>query len=230
MKGKVSALLFKLGLAASAMFILFLSYHFGVASLYAKAVSNKIEHWNVSEEKPHLDEIESAEKLIDASLNHHSSHPHYFDLQGKVYEWKAYISDESEKGKYLSLAKQAYIHSAELRPNWPNTWANLAALETQLSGTNRSQYLIQADTHGPFIPEVNLKIATLALSNWQTFTPKERKLAMPHIYRAIKHKDVRQTFRDYLTQSNKFRFACIVMKQMQDVDYASIGSCRYLKV
>ena len=123
MKGKVSALLFKLGLAASAMFILFLSYHFGVASLYAKAVSNKIEHWNASEEKPQLDEIESAEKLIDASLNHHSSHPHYFDLQGKVYEWKAYISDESEKGKYLSLAKQAYIHSAELRLCEPSACA-----------------------------------------------------------------------------------------------------------
>ncbi|MCG9676930.1 VpsP family polysaccharide biosynthesis protein [Vibrio sp. Isolate24] len=230
MKSKLAASLSKLGLALSAIFVLYLSYHFGVASLYAKAVSNQIELWDKSADKPKLSDIEQAEMLIESSIKHHSSHPHYFDLQGKVYEWKAYISDDAEKQAYLELAKNAYLISAELRPNWPNTWADLATLETQLLGSNREQYLHQADIKGPYIPQVNFKIATLALSNWQQFSPNERKLAMPHIYRAIKHKDVRQRFRDYLTQNKKFRFACIVMKQMPDIDYASLASCRYLNI
>ncbi|MBN3495293.1 VpsP family polysaccharide biosynthesis protein [Vibrio neptunius] len=230
MRKRAAASLFKLGLAFSAICVLYLSYHFGVASLYAKAVSNQIEQWNASNKKPSFSDIESAEKLISAGLTHHPSHPHYFDLQGKVYEWKAYISDSLDKEAYLKLAKSAYLNSAELRPNWPNTWVNLATLETQMQGESRELYLRKADQKGPFVPQVNLKIATLALSHWQQFTPQERKLAMPHIYRAIKHKDVRQSFRDYLTKSSKFRFACIIMKHMPDIDYASIGSCRYLKV
>ena len=117
------------------------------------------ELWFKNNELTSKSQYETALHAINYSNNAHPNNPQYLITQGLVLEWGG-ISDilsEQEKEQNLRLAKRYYLHSVELRPTWPVTWATLAILKWRLNEIDQSlvDYLKLAHRYGKHTLDVH---------------------------------------------------------------------------
>ncbi|WP_394220699.1 VpsP family polysaccharide biosynthesis protein [Alteromonas gracilis] len=125
-------------------------------------VKNSISLW---QKKPELASIESIDRALDkiaTALNYFPKNALYYQIQGQLYEWKAYSESESatvesmqtikeNESRKLSHAAASYEKSLALRPNWSGSWIGLASIKWKLNELDETfyTYLNRAINVGP---------------------------------------------------------------------------------
>lgn len=127
----------RVGVASSALWVIYFAFQQGIASLYGVTAEKALLAWNHSPAT--LSAVDDAHKAIQSAIEYSPEHPQYYFLQGRIFQWQAYLAQEQDTQQALHAAKTAFLESAERRPTWPDTWAELLKIEAQLSAHDATQ-------------------------------------------------------------------------------------------
>jgi len=134
-----------------------------------------------------IDDEASIDKAMDASkkaVSIEPAHPHY--LHFAAYVELLYLKDSVNlKNKFLHLdsASQLLTKSLSYRNSWADTWILLASVTSMKEGASNKvyDYINEAHSLAPFNYKVRSESLKIILINWQTLTPKFKKLYVDEI-------------------------------------------------
>jgi len=219
---RVLALVFCIG-----TFLLFAPvWQAGMASANFFRVQFLLTEWDKNSDNLTAERYQQAEQLMTVTLAKEPDHPHYLLTMAKVLEWGWYkgLRPASE----MAVVEGYYQQAIQLRPNWPNAYADYAwYLSTvQFRLTDAFTQLALAEQHGPFMPEVLLRTLAVVYSQWPHLNATQKAKA----YRVLAHSidadarlynSVLQLVKQYRMQ----RLGCIFL-QARSAEYSALAEQR----
>ncbi|ENM5842474.1 exopolysaccharide biosynthesis protein VpsP [Vibrio mimicus] len=204
--------------AASALLVIYFAFQQGIASLYALAAEKELLAWNHTPAS--MPAVEEAHIAIQRAIDHNPDHPQYYFLAARIWQWQAFLSTGQEADQALTTAKATYLESAQRRPMWPDTWAELLKIEAQLHRdgqdiTELGEYLIKAAQYGPYTPAVNIAISQVGLAKWKLWNSEQKWLVIEHLARGLYGKNSRHTLAEYLKSTDQFKLACVLASRRE---------------
>ena len=126
-------------------------YQRGNANAWYYQVEYALNDWSAAGAIPNEQAYQDTVAVIDKVVALDPSHPHYAHMKGRVLHWG--VNGGFERLAQLAEVKVWYLKATELRPTWPDPWADLAILNHYIDGnTPETQfYLAQAQAAGPYI-------------------------------------------------------------------------------
>ncbi len=213
----------RVGVASSALWVIYFAFQQGIASLYGVTAEKALLAWNHSSAT--LSAVDNAHKAIQSAIEYSPEHPQYYFLQGRIFQWQAYLAQEQDTQQALLAAKTAFMDSAERRPTWPDTWAELLKIEAQLSAHDATQphsskdsldkFMRNADRYGPYTPAVNIGISQVGLAHWKQWDSEQKWLVIEHLARGLDGKNSRHPLADYLKSAHQFKLACTLASRRE---------------
>ncbi|EOS9897529.1 exopolysaccharide biosynthesis protein VpsP [Vibrio cholerae] len=210
-------------MASSALWVIYFAFQQGIASLYGVTAEKALLAWNHSPAT--LSAVDDAHKAIQSAIEYSPEHPQYYFLQGRICQWQAYLAQEQDTQQALLAAKTAFLESAERRPTWPDTWAELLKIEAQLSAHDATQphsskdsldkFMRNADRYGPYTPAVNIAISQVGLAHWKQWDSEQKWLVIEHLARGLDGKNSRHLLADYLKSAHQFKLACTLASRRE---------------
>ncbi|WP_260608442.1 exopolysaccharide biosynthesis protein VpsP [Vibrio cholerae] len=210
-------------MASSALWVIYFAFQQGIASLYGVTAEKALLAWNHSPAT--LSAVDDAHKAIQSAIEYSPEHPQYYFLQGRIFQWQAYLAQEQDTQQALHAAKTAFLESAERRPTWPDTWAELLKIEAQLSAHDAAQlhsskdsfdkFMRNADQYGPYTPAVNIAISQVGLAHWKQWDSEQKWLVIEHLARGLDGKNSRHLLADYLKSAHQFKLACTLASRRE---------------
>ncbi|HFC9431175.1 TPA: exopolysaccharide biosynthesis protein VpsP [Vibrio cholerae] len=210
-------------MASSALCVIYFAFQQGIASLYGVTAEKALLAWNHSPAT--LSAVDDAHKAIQSAIEYSPEHPQYYFLQGRIFQWQAYLAQEQDTQQALHAAKTAFLYSAERRPTWPDTWAELLKIEAQLSAHDATQphsskdsldkFMRNADRYGPYTPAVNIAISQVGLAHWKQWDSEQKWLVIEHLARGLDGKNSRHLLADYLKSAHQFKLACTLASRRE---------------
>ncbi|MFO4722836.1 exopolysaccharide biosynthesis protein VpsP [Vibrio cholerae] len=210
-------------MASSALWVIYFAFQQGIASLYGVTAEKALLAWNHSPAT--LSAVDDAHKAIQSAIEYSPEHPQYYFLQGRIFQWQAHLAQEQDALQSLHAAKTAFLESAELRPTWPDTWAELLKIEAQLSAHDATQphsskdsldkFMRNADRYGPYTPAVNIAISQVGLAHWKQWDSEQKWLVIEHLARGLDGKNSRHLLADYLKSAHQFKLACTLASRRE---------------
>ncbi|WP_312589525.1 exopolysaccharide biosynthesis protein VpsP [Vibrio cholerae] len=210
-------------MASSALWVIYFVFQQGIASLYGVTAEKALLAWNHSPAT--LSAVDDAHKAIQSAIEYSPEHPQYYFLQGRIFQWQAYLAQEQDTQQALHAAKTAFLYSAERRPTWPDTWAELLKVEAQLSAHDATQphsskdsldkFMRNADRYGPYTPAVNIAISQVGLAHWKQWDSEKKWLVIEHLARGLDGKNSRHLLADYLKSAHQFKLACTLASRRE---------------
>ncbi|ENU9816755.1 exopolysaccharide biosynthesis protein VpsP [Vibrio cholerae] len=210
-------------MASSALWVIYFAFQQGIASLYGVTAEKALLAWNHSPAT--LSAVDDAHKAIQSAIEYSPEHPQYYFLQGRIFQWQAYLGQEQDTLQALHAAKTAFLESAERRPTWPDTWAELLKIEAQLSAHDATQphsgkdsldkFMRNADRYGPYTPAVNIAISQVGLAHWKQWDSEQKWLVIEHLARGLDGKNSRHLLADYLKSAHQFKLACTLASRRE---------------
>ncbi|WP_334226164.1 exopolysaccharide biosynthesis protein VpsP [Vibrio cholerae] len=210
-------------MASSALWVIYFAFQQGIASLYGVTAEKALLAWNDSPAT--LSAVDDAHKAIQSAIEYSPEHPQYYFLQGRIFQWQAYLAQEQDTQQALHAAKTAFLYSAERRPTWPDTWAELLKVEAQLSAHDATQphsskdsldkFMRNADRYGPYTPAVNIAISQVGLAHWKQWDSEQKWLVIEHLARGLDGKNSRHLLADYLKSAHQFKLACTLASRRE---------------
>ncbi|HFG1570679.1 TPA: exopolysaccharide biosynthesis protein VpsP [Vibrio cholerae] len=210
-------------MASSALWVIYFAFQQGIASLYGVTAEKALLAWNHSPAT--LSAVDDAHKAIQSAIEYSPEHPQYYFLQGRIFQWQAYLAQEQDTLQALHAAKTAFLYSAERRPTWPDTWAELLKVEAQLSAHDATQphsskdsldkFMRNADRYGPYTPAVNIAISQVGLAHWKQWDSEQKWLVIEHLARGLDGKNSRHLLADYLKSAHQFKLACTLASRRE---------------
>ncbi|EOX4253039.1 exopolysaccharide biosynthesis protein VpsP [Vibrio cholerae] len=210
-------------MASSALWVIYFAFQQGIASLYGVTAEKALLAWNHSPAT--LSAVDDAHKAIQSAIECSPEHPQYYFLQGRIFQWQAYLAQEQDTQQALHAAKTAFLYSAERRPTWPDTWAELLKIEAQLSAHDATQphsskdsldkFMRNADRYGPYTPAVNIAISQVGLAHWKQWDSEQKWLVIEHLARGLDGKNSRHLLADYLKSAHQFKLACTLASRRE---------------
>ncbi|MGI2966035.1 exopolysaccharide biosynthesis protein VpsP [Vibrio cholerae] len=210
-------------MASSALWVIYFAFQQGIASLYGVTAEKALLAWNDSPAT--LSAVDDAHKAIQSAIEYSPEHPQYYFLQGRIFQWQAYLAQEQDTQQALHAAKTAFLYSAERRPTWPDTWAELLKVEAQLSAHDATQphsskdsldkFMRNADRYGPYTPAVNIAISQVGLAHWKQWDSEKKWLVIEHLARGLDGKNSRHLLADYLKSAHQFKLACTLASRRE---------------
>ncbi|MBN7280286.1 hypothetical protein GU254_16310 [Vibrio cholerae] len=213
----------RVGVASSALWVIYFAFQQGIASLYGVTAEKALLAWNHSPAT--LSAVDDAHKAIQRAIEYSPEHPQYYFLQGRIFQWQAYLAQDQDTQQVLHAAKTAFLESAERRPTWPDTWAELLKIEAQLSAHDAAQlhsskdsfdkFMRNADQYGPYTPAVNIAISQVGLAHWKQWDSEQKWLVIEHLARGLDGKNSRHLLADYLKSAHQFKLACTLASRRE---------------
>jgi polysaccharide biosynthesis protein VpsP len=213
----------RVGVASSALWVIYFAFQQGIASLYGVTAEKALLAWNHSPAT--LSAVDDAHKAIQRAIEYSPEHPQYYFLQGRIFQWQAYLAQDQDTQQVLHAAKTAFLESAERRPTWPDTWAELLKIEAQLSAHDAVQphsskdvldkFMRNADRYGPYTPAVNIAISQVGLAHWKQWNSEQKWLVIEHLARGLDGKNSRHLLADYLKSAHQFKLACTLASRRE---------------
>ncbi|WP_229636672.1 exopolysaccharide biosynthesis protein VpsP [Vibrio cholerae] len=210
-------------MASSALWVIYFAFQQGIASLYGVTAEKALLAWNHSPAT--LSAVDDAHKAIQSAIEYSPEHPQYYFLQGRIFQWQAYLGQEQDTLQALHAAKTAFLESAEWRPTWPDTWAELLKIEAQLSAHDATQphsskdsldkFMRNADRYGPYTLAVNIAISQVGLAHWKQWDSEQKWLVIEHLARGLDGKNSRHLLADYLKSAHQFKLACTLASRRE---------------
>lgn len=175
--------------------VLYLALHsavLGLANLQALRVENQLKQWQKGRVPERLEAFEPALRAANRALAMQSGNPHHYTLKARVLEWRGYRSGDQAEEQYrhaLALHRRA----AELRPLWPDTWAEMAVLKLRLGefDADLDYYLAQADRLGPYTAVVHKAVVQAGFAKLQRDPFVQPPLLETHILRGMSDRRTR---------------------------------------
>nr|WP_222436645.1 exopolysaccharide biosynthesis protein VpsP [Vibrio cholerae] len=205
------------------MWVIYFAFQQGIASLYGVTAEKALLAWNHSPAT--LSAVDDAHKAIQSAIEYSPEHPQYYFLQGRIFQWQAYLAQEQDTLQALHAAKSAFLESAERRPTWPDTLAELLKIEAQLSAHDATQphsskdsldkFMRNADRYGPYTPAVNIAISQVGLAHWKQWDSEQKWLVIEHLARGLDGKNSRHLLADYLKSAHQFKLACTLASRRE---------------
>lgn len=209
----------RVGVASSALWVIYFAFQQGIASLYGVTAEKALLAWNHSPAT--LSAVDDAHKAIKSAIEYSPEHPQYYFLQGRIFQWQAYLAQEQDTQQALHAAKTAFLDSAERRPTWPE----LLKIEAQLSAHDATQlhsskdsldkFMRNADRYGPYTPAVNIAISQVGLAHWKQWDSEQKWLVIEHLARGLDGKNSRHLLADYLKSAHQFKLACTLASRRE---------------
>lgn len=214
----------RVGVASSALWVIYFAFQQGSASLYGVTAEKALLAWNHSPAT--LSAVDDAHKAIQSAIEYSPEHPQYYFLQGRIFQWQAYLAQEQDALQALHAAKTAFLESAERRPTLPDTWAELLKIEAQLSAHDATtqlhsskdsldKFMRNADRYGPYTPAVNIAISQVGLAHWKQWDSEQKWLVIEHLARGLDGKNSRHLLADYLKSAHQFKLACTLASRRE---------------
>ncbi len=139
-------------------------------------VTGIVNAWYINKEDPTESRYVSIRDIMQSSVENDKGNPHYYVTLANIIDWGIYKGYE-QKGRVREV-KQLLKTASLLRPSWPNTWVELARLNSREQGLNDEtfKYLQQAVESGPKSYFVNYAVVEILLLHWQELTPKHKTM------------------------------------------------------
>ena len=197
---------------------------YGLSSAFTRGVANawyfnaefSLNDWAKQKTISDKDEYELTLASIQKAQSLDPSHPHYAHMLGRVMHWGVDMGFE-EKSK-LAEIKTLYLLATELRPLWPDPWADLARLNNFLNGyTYETKYYIeQALATGPYMNLVTVATIQVWLLNWPILSGEERALLFKQFGVATKQYNTFSQVLKFSKSINREKLLCAQLKYNSD--------------
>ncbi|WOH39003.1 hypothetical protein RI844_07215 [Thalassotalea fonticola] len=130
-----------------------------------------------------LQSYQTARQNIDKAIALHTL-PQYLEGKAQLLEWGVRLGIEANKVKTLQKANELYLHSVQLRPTWPTTWAALALNKWHLQEFDQAMltYLLNAHKFGKNKPEVKQLWRQLGSFLAESPDAQHRQLIKPYLH------------------------------------------------
>lgn len=176
-------------LAIPALLLLALSVCFvapvGLANAWYFKANHYLGLWTEQQALFGLDSWQQASLAIDKAIRLHPKHPHYLLTKAKINEWGWYGGLMTSKE--LEQTEQYYIQAIEVRPTWPNAYADYAYYlgVTQFRITEAFEQLRLAKRYGPYMPETLLRQLAIGLLRWSNLNPTQKTDTLQALKNAV---------------------------------------------
>lgn len=158
------------------VFAIYVPAKYGIANVEYYKADHALISWHKSADNLSGASWQYALKSISRANKLHPSHPLYLDIKGKVLLWGINLSADERKNSGIKIEKDQLLNSAlttfkqslHIRPVWANTWIDLAMTKWHLNQIDEEFWkaLENAERFGPYMPEVNLGLATIYMAFW----------------------------------------------------------------
>ena len=188
----------------------------GMASANFFQVQNFLTEWDRNSELLTEERYQQAEQLMTLTLAKEPQHPHYLLSMAKVLEWGWFKG--FRPASEMELVERYYQQAIELRPTWPNAYADYAwYLSTvQFRLTDAFAQLALADRYGPYTPQVLLQTLAVAFSQWTHLNPTQKALAYRALERSVDaHPRLYNPVLKLVKQYQMERLSCIYLRARQ---------------
>lgn len=193
----------------------------GLASAYYFKADYYINLW---QRKPKTLDQHSWQEAADAmaqAVQRHPQHPHYLLTQAKVNEWGWYGGFKT--AEQIAENEQLYLKAIELRPSWPNAYADYAYFLGMVNFriTEAFTALQNAKKFGPFIPETFQRTFTIATHHWTILSGSQKAMGFQALEAMIKNSH--STYRQAVETSKQYQLQrqfCIYLR-LKKAEFAS---------
>jgi len=150
----------------------------GGASVANFVVQHRMESWLSGESIPDRMQWKSTEETMALALKLEPNNADYQSNMGKIYLYKAdYLAVETlQIEAFMQNSLKHFYKAAQLRPAWPNAWANIALVTSRVNKLDQKFY--QAFDHavafGAAVPNVQYTLSVATFLHWEI---------LPELYR-----------------------------------------------
>jgi hypothetical protein len=188
----------------------------GLASANFFQVQNFLTEWDSNTEFLTEERYQQAQQLMGITLAKEPQHPHYLLSMAKVLEWGWFQG--FRPASEMDIVDRYYQQAIELRPTWPNAYADYAwYLSTvQFRLTDAFAQLALADRYGPYTPQVLLQTIAVVYSQWTHLNPTQKALGYRALERSLDaHPRLYNPVLKLVKQYQMERLGCIYLRARQ---------------
>lgn len=208
---------------------LYWTANFLVANNNYYHAKNSVQRIRLHSSAQTVDNIKAALEQVDSAIKYFPQKASYYLLRAELNEWMARISPDREEYFYR-LAFDDFKMALLQRPNWPATWANLAAIKWKLDEVDDEfyNYLKKALKLGPQHEIVHIFVVEYGLATLASYSKEFVKINKPlrrHIALGLKNQLSRDRIIKAIEAYNLQREVC---RWMVDEGYSvkrSIPNC-----
>ncbi|MCA1931505.1 hypothetical protein [Rheinheimera sp.] len=185
----------------------------GLASAYYFKANYYLELWQRKPETLDLNSWQQAADAIETAVKLHPHHPHYLITLAKINEWAWYKGLKT--ADQIAVNDELYKLAIELRPNWPNAYADYAYY-LGIVNFRVSEAFTQLDKgriYGPYSPEVLLRVLLISAKHWQILNGDQKKQSFIALEEMIKNSY--PTYKQAMTIGQDFKLLrtfCIYLR------------------
>ncbi len=194
--------------------ILYFAIPFGMANIYANAVATTHDFWAEDSNIPNTEErLSESTSLVNSMLALQPSHPYYLTLAANHFAWSAFFKQDKTD---LQYAIEYELAGLQLRPTWPQNYAQLAFYYWQLDDkTTAYTYLENAIKYGPYDPDTAEKVIEFGIADWDSLTTKQRIYFSNTLIRQLKNYRYKPRVEMLISRSENKNKTCNLIKFSQ---------------
>jgi len=200
-------------LLACSCWLLYYITPFGLASGYYFKANYYLELWQRKPKTLDSDSWQQAAEAIHQAVEHHPNHAHYLLTQAKINEWAWYAGFKTPD--QIAVNDQLYKQAIQLRPNWPNAYADyayyLGIINFRVS--EAFEELAKAKQVGPFTSETFQRTLLIAATHWSLLNVSQKAIGLQALEQMVKNSYVTYRQAIQISQDAKLqRQFCIYLR------------------
>lgn len=175
MKTNIVFSVLKMSIGLLCLYLIVIAFRWGVANVYYFQANSFIDEWNYERNSLTQTSYKKANSLIKKALYYHPDHNHYVHTYGRIMHWGV-IAGVETVSNYQDV-KSIYLEATISRPNWSETWTDLAALNAYLYGLTDEtrEYIAKARATGHFTEHVMYTVSQIYLDNWDYLSNEDMR-------------------------------------------------------
>ncbi len=182
----------------SLVYLIGLAFRAGLADIFASQSTQQMVAWTKTKQMPTQTQWQFTLGAIQRAHYLHPEHPDYFEVLGRIFEWRALMDDEQTGDAATKRRRQAlqyFRRAVELRPVWPYGWASLALTKQRLNEVDVDfvHAMTQAIYFGAHDGKVQLMIADAGLAVWRELNPQAQQQVMQMVANGMEKKPAEMT-------------------------------------
>lgn len=166
-----------------------------IAGVAAHQAQSFIDDWEQLGEVPTEQAWRVAEAAAQRAVSFYPGlNGDYYERLGRVYEWRheSLNFGDPEADVSRRRALEAYRRAVEVRPDWPDTWVQIAFIKLRLLEFDEEfdRALQLGFENGPWRMRINRDLSTVGLIAWPQLDEAQRARIMTSAERTVAFSDV----------------------------------------
>jgi hypothetical protein len=159
----------------------------GMASAYYFKANYYLELWQRKPDTLTAASWQQAAEAIEKAVELHPTHPHYLLIMAKINEWAWY--KKIKTADQILVNDQLYKLAIELRPDWPNAYADYAYYlgVVNFRVSEALDELEKAKIYGPYSPEVFQRTLLISARHWQLLNGQQKAQSFKALEQMVKN-------------------------------------------